>query len=195
MKSQWPLPVAFRHARQHPAIPLREIRDPEPIRCQRTEVATDQVARLRRPWVADRGPLHLAPHRANQAELAHEPLDGATRDRGGTIWSCTVQSQPDLASPVDPVIVRMNCCDLRLQLLVTLFAHGRGSAPVLVVGRRGDLRAQLSELVTDRLDTPSQPTGVAAARDRIDVLHDQRCGRSSSAAKKATRSAESRWHV
>lgn len=50
---------------------------------------------------------------------------------------------------------------------------------------RPALGAQLGELVTDRLDTPSQTFLVLVTDVLVDIPHDQRCGRSSSAAKKA----------
>src|SRR5699024_11751508 len=49
--------------------------------------------------------------------------------------------------------------------------------PILVRARR-DLRARCGQRSTDRLDAELMPV-------LVDVLHDQRCGRSSSAAKKA----------
>ena len=51
--------------------------------------------------------------------------------------------------------------------------------------RHDPRRAQLGELVTDRLDTPSQTFLVLVTDVLVDIPHDQRCGRSSSAAKKA----------
>lgn len=64
---------------------------------------------------------------------------------------------------------------------VTLRSGSRRSSVV----RRVDLGAQLAELDTDRFDTPAQTITVAACGDRVDALQDQRCGRSSLAAKKA----------
>jgi hypothetical protein len=94
-----------------------------------------------------------------------------------------------LPSAVDAVVRRMSRSDLGLQVLVSLLACGRLAAAVFVVGRRGDLDAELCEPGADRLDTPTQtlPVGVLVALTDVlvDVAHDQRCGPSSSAAKKA----------
>lgn len=83
----------------------------------------------------------------------------------------------------------MDLLDHRLQLLVAHLLGARLAASVLVVGRGGDLAAELGERGADRLDTPSQtlPVGVLVLLTDVlvDVAHDQRCGRSSSAAKKA----------
>lgn len=78
----------------------------------------------------------------------------------------------------------MHLGDLGFQLLVAHLTRGRFAVAVLVVGRRGDLAAELGELVADRLDTPSQTLIVAFTDVPVDEPHDQRCGRSSSAAKK-----------
>src|SRR4029077_18864783 len=61
----------------------------------------------------------------------------------------------------------------------------RGPAHMLVVRRRGDFQTVLTQHGADRLDTPRQPTILAVVGVRADELHDQREGRSSSAAKKA----------
>ena len=79
----------------------------------------------------------------------------------------------------------MDLRDLGLELLISPLAGGGPAAPVFVVGRGGDLGAQLRELVADRLDTQTQTIIVALTDMLVDVAHDQRCGRSSSAAKKA----------
>jgi hypothetical protein len=83
----------------------------------------------------------------------------------------------------------MDLSDSGPQLLIPLFSRSRLPTAVFVVGRRGDLASELGERGADRLDTPSQtlPVGilVLATDVFVDVAHDQRCGRSSSAAKKA----------
>lgn len=57
---------------------------------------------------------------------------------------------------------------------------------MFVVGRSGDLRAQLGELGADRLDPLTQTLG-SFTDVGVDELHDQRDGRSSSAANAALR--------
>ena len=78
----------------------------------------------------------------------------------------------------------MDLGDLRLQLFVPHLPLRRLAGAVLVVGRRGDLAAQFGELLADRLDTPAQTFVVAFTDVGVDEPRDQRCGRSSSAAKK-----------
>jgi hypothetical protein len=128
--------------------------------------------------------LTFPAHRAGQAELAHQPLHGAARDRRLPGWPFAVQGQPHLPSSVNTVVRRVNRGDPRLQLLVPHLLLSGLAGAVLVVGRGGDLGAKLRELVADRLDTPSQTIAVADTDVLVDVGHDQRCGRSSSAAKK-----------
>ena len=65
------------------------------------------------------------------------------------------------------------------------FPRVRLPAPRLVLGGWGEFATQLGDLDTDRPDPEIVPVPV-------DELHDQRCGRSSSAAKKTDAASESR---
>jgi hypothetical protein len=58
-----------------------EIRHPEPVWRRRPELAVDVVERAWCRLVADCGAHRLAPDRACQAHLPHQPLDGAAGDR------------------------------------------------------------------------------------------------------------------
>src|SRR5690606_8685707 len=97
--------------------------------------------------------------------------------------------KPYLPGAVDAVVLGVHRTDLRRQFGVADLLLGGSAVAVFVVGRGGDLGAQLGELVTDRLDTPTQtwPVGISVADTDmlVDVAHAQRSGRSSSAAKKA----------
>ena len=79
--------------------------------------------------------------------------------------------------------------DQRPELSVPQLLLGRCAGPVLVVGRGGDRATQLGELRADRLDPPAKtlPIGIGVTVTDVvgDERHDQRSGRSSSAAKKA----------
>ena len=143
--------------------------------------APDQVSGPLSGRVGDRGALDLAPDRAGQPGCAHQPLHRAP----GHLVPSRFNVQPHLPGPVDAVVLGVNAADLsdsnasRRSRVVADRPH------VLVVGRRGDLQTVLAQHGADRLDTPPQPTGLAVVGVLADELHDQREGRSSSAAKKA----------
>ncbi|GHH88849.1 hypothetical protein GCM10017771_35900 [Streptomyces capitiformicae] len=71
-----------------------------------------QVVRPFMPTVADSGADLPAASGALQAQLAHEPGDGAT----GRGYALAVQLPPDLPDPVDAVVVGMDPADVRFQL-------------------------------------------------------------------------------
>jgi hypothetical protein len=151
----------------------------------RGEPAVDQVGRLHRGGVGDGGALDLAPHRAGQSELAHQWFHGVPGDRCRSGRAFPVQRQPHLPGPIDAVVGCMHSGDVELELPITLLACSGWLVEVVVVGRRGNPQAVLGQHSADRLHTPSQATGFGpVALVCVDELHDHRCGRSSSAAKK-----------
>jgi hypothetical protein len=79
----------------------------------------------------------------------------------------------------------VNTLDRGFEAGIADLTPGRCAVDMLVVRRRGNLNAELDEPDADRLDTPSQTAGAAAALMLTDKANDQCCGRSSSAAKKA----------
>src|SRR4051795_5722774 len=89
-----------------------------------------------------------------------------------------VQLRVHLPGAVDAEVVGMHPLDQRRGRRVADRPRRRRPSMVGVVAARGDLRAGLSEDTADRLD----PELVLV---RVDELDDHRCGRSSSAAKKA----------
>ena len=113
----------------------------------------------------------------------HQPLDGAPRHRDAfpvELRATLSGRRTRRSSPRGPGESRSS------STLVALRPGGSaGLSSVLVVRRWGDLQAVLQQHGTDRLDTPAQATGVPVVGVPADELHDQREGRSSSAAKKA----------
>ena len=122
----------------------------------------------------------LAASHAGQPHLAHEPLDGAAGNRD----AFPVERQPDLPRPVDAVVARVHPRDLDPQVGIAQRPSRRRPRHGLVVGRRGDRSAVLSQLLgqhpADRLDTPPQPA-VGAVGVLGDEPHERGCGRSNSA--------------
>lgn len=131
--------------------------------------------------VRDRGPLDLPADRTDQPARAHQPFDGAP----GHGDALTVQRQPDLARPVDAVVRPVHPADVDQQVRVPLRAGAGRLGDVLVVRGRGDRAPVLGQHGADRLDTPAQTLALAVVGVLADELHDQREGRSSSAAKNA----------
>ena len=155
------------------------VRNPGAVGSRWVEVALDQIRRSRRSGVRGGGADAATASGSDQAELVHQPLDGAAGDGD----SFPVERQPGFAGAVDAVVVAVDPADLDLQRLVASFP-GRGRAGAGgVVGRWGDRAAVLGQHGADRLDSPPQPArlmiGVAG-----DELHERVEGRSSSAAKK-----------
>ena len=79
----------------------------------------------------------------------------------------------------------MNIPDLIAEHRFPNLGSGGGAVNVLVVRRGGDLHTVLGEHRADRFDTPPQTTPVTPVGMSTDEVHDQPCGRSNSAAKKA----------
>ncbi|SJN44924.1 hypothetical protein FM104_13695 [Microbacterium esteraromaticum] len=96
----------------------------------------------------------------------------------------TSQPQPELSSAEQPPLLAPRGQDDRLPPLVRHLPRRRLPAPGVVVARWGDLATVLGEHGTDRLDTPPEPT-IGAILVLVDEGDYRRCGRSSSAAKKA----------
>src|SRR6185312_4923711 len=87
------------------------------------------------------------------------------------------QRKPHLARPITTIIFVIGLHDQVSDFLITTRPRRRFPATRLVIGGRGKYVSQLGQLDTYRLD----PEGVFVG---VDELDNQRCGRSSSAAKK-----------
>src|SRR5699024_4035812 len=125
------------------------------------------VARSRGAWA-------LLSADAAQPVGSHQPLHGAARDRD----ALPAQLSVELFRAVDAEVLRVHAADLDQQLLVPDRPFRGWSGLEGVVGARRDLGARCGERAADRLDAE-------LVLVLVDELHDQRCGRSSSAAKKA----------
>ena len=153
-----------------PPRPRRHVGDvghPQPVRRQRRKPATDQVLRPPGCPIGDRGPLHRPAPDTFQTGAAHEPFDGAARDRD----ALAVELQPDLAGPVDTKVRVVDSANLHQQGLIALDTLARELVAPLVIRRWGDLHAMLAEHLPDRLDTPPQPlrvTPVGVLADEVD---------------------------
>jgi hypothetical protein len=101
-----------------PARPGRDVGqvgDPQSIRRRCPELPLHEILRAGVEGLGgDGGALDLAADRAEQAELAHQPFDLATRHQ----VSLTAQLLVDLAHAVDPEVVVEDLLHERLELLV-----------------------------------------------------------------------------
>jgi hypothetical protein len=151
-----------------------EVRHPQLVRPQRGEVSVDQVGGPVGLLVGDGGAARLTSTDAGDAQLAHQPLDRAA----GHLDAFTAQHDPHLPRTEDPVVGLPHPQDLALELLIPQPPLRRRPVPGGVVGGRGDHTAVLCEHAADRLDPEHLPV-------LVDEPHENLCGRSSSAAKKA----------
>ena len=129
--------------------------------------------------------LQAAAAGADQAQLTHQPFDGAAGYRD----ALAVERKPHLSRPIGPEVVLVHPQNVGPQLLVAAFSCagltvGNDAGPGVVVTGWGDRAAVLRQHGADRLDSRPQsaitPVGVAG-----DEPHECVEGRSSSAAKKA----------
>ena len=141
----------------------------------------DEVGRALLSRRAARGARGPGTADAAQAQVCHEAFDGAPGHVTGTVTLGAlraVKHHVHLAGPQHRVVVLVDPGYLRLEGLVAQAPGARRPATAGVVGARGDLDSGASEHLADRLDSELLLLG-------LDVLADQRDGRSSSAAKKA----------
>ena len=122
-------------------------------------MAADQIGGPGGAGIGDRGSTGLAADRPGQAELAHEPLDGAAGHRD----ALPVERQPDLARAVDAVVGGVHPLDMCDEFGIAVLPATRLPRDLLVVGRWGDRHSQPGQLRADRLDTPTQTIGALAA--------------------------------
>ena len=78
------------------------------------ELPVHLIERTRHGFVADRRAHRLAPDYTLQAQVAHQPLDGASRDGE----ALAVHLSPDLAHPVNAEVVSKNTDHLGLQITI-----------------------------------------------------------------------------
>jgi hypothetical protein len=98
-----------------PGRHIGEIGDPQLVGPGGREVTIDQVRGSRGSRIRRGGPAGLATADTLQAQLAHQPLDGAAGHRD----PLTVQLPPHLAGAVDAELLGMDAADLGLELAVT----------------------------------------------------------------------------
>lgn len=159
-----------------------QVHDPELVGPRRGEVPVDQVRGPPGLLVGPGGDRGLTAAHAAQPELAHQSLHGAARDRPAALAGDTVAAQlvPHLAGPVEPaalVPVEEGGLDRLGQRRVVQRSPRRTPLLVRVVAARSDRDALRAQGSTDRLDPE-------AALVLVDVGHDLRIWRSSSAAAK-----------
>jgi hypothetical protein len=111
----------------------------------------------------------VAAYRPDQAELAHQPLDGAP----GDLHALLAQRQPDLPRPVHLLVLLVHADDLLFEFGVAHRPGRRRPALRGIIGGRGELQD-----FTDRLD----PGRIPVCVDEGDYLGGRG---SSSRAKKA----------
>jgi hypothetical protein len=114
-------------AEARPGADVGQVGDPQLVGAGGGELPVDQVGRPLGLRIADGGALGLAADRALEAELAHQPLDGAA----GHLDALALQLPPDLAGAVHLEVLLPHPLDLDLEPLVALPTR-RG--PVLLVG-------------------------------------------------------------
>src|SRR6266511_3233965 len=116
-----------------PGPHVREVREPQAVRCGRREVALDQIRGTGGLVVASGRELRLAPAYTLQACLTHETPGPVTTDPD----ALPVQLAPHLARAVDAVVVLEDPLDLLGEPGIG-DRPGRGrTVPPGVVGRRG----------------------------------------------------------
>ena len=102
----------------HPAavgLDVGQVGDPEPVRPVSHEVSFDQVGRPVASDGADRCSRRLAPQRASQTELAHQPFHGAARH----LDAFAVELGPHLGGAIDAVVLGVDPGDVDLKLVVS----------------------------------------------------------------------------
>jgi hypothetical protein len=146
-----------------------DVGDPQLVWAGRGEGPFNQVQAQVRARSRDRGPRAFRPAQASHPGGAHEPLHRAS----GHLVALPVKLGVNLPGAVDTEVLGMDLLDQRGGDRVGDRPRRGRPGPLRVVGARGDL-----QLLADRLDPVLLPVSV-------DELDNHRCGRSSSAAKKA----------
>src|SRR5664280_301785 len=141
------------------------------------EVALHEVRPAVRAGPGQRRPRAFRAGDAPQASGFHQPLHRASGDRPGVHTAGTAELRVDLADPVHAVVLLVHSADLGRDLLIADRPRRGRPGPRRVVGARGDRDISAEQHRADRLDPERVPV-------LLDVVHDQREGRSSAAAKK-----------
>ncbi len=76
------------------------------------ELPVHLIERARRGFIADRRAHRLAPDYTLQAQVAHQPLNSASRDGE----ALAIHLSPDLAHPVNAEVLRKNADHLGLEV-------------------------------------------------------------------------------
>src|SRR5664280_2694986 len=141
------------------------------------EVALHEVRPAVRAGPGQRRPRAFRAGDAPQASGFHQPLHRAAGDRPGVHTAGTAELRVDLADPTHAVVLLVHLADLGRDLLIADRPRRGRPGPRRVVGARGDRDISAGQHRADRLDPERVPV-------LLDVVHDQREGRSSAAAKK-----------
>src|SRR5699024_4874673 len=144
------------------------------VRVACREAPFDRVRTSIRTAPVDRVARAFGPADPPYPCVAHASLDRAARHRD----ALPPQLRMDLLCPVDAEVRGVDPADIDQSLLVAQCSLRGRAGLARVVRARRDLRTRCGQRPTDRLDAELMLVLVY-------VLHDQRCGRSSSAAKKA----------
>src|SRR5690606_35691558 len=163
-----------------PRPDIREVGNPELIGAEPREVPVDEVSRSGLPRIRINRTLATTANDTGDPQLPHEPFDRAA----GDVVPVAAEAEPELARAEHLPLLLPGGQDDRPPAFVGQ-RTGRRPAPAGGLERRwGDLHVVLGEHGADRLDTPSEPT-IGAVLVLLDERDYRRCGRSSSAAKKA----------
>ena len=101
-------------AEPDPGRDVGEVHDPQLVGPFGGELTLHEVLWPCRPRVRTRGAGSRTADRPGQSLGAHQPFHGAPRHR----HALSVKLAPHLASPIDPVVVRMDPANLLAQLPV-----------------------------------------------------------------------------
>src|SRR5438874_390248 len=128
-----------------------EVRDPPLVGRRRSEVPPQQVRTPGRSRPVRHGGPPPRPPPADPADA--QPAHQAFHRAAGHLAALAVQLLPDLASPVDLVVLVVDLDDQRDQLLIPPGPRRRRATLDLVVRRRRDLHTGLAQHPADRFDT------------------------------------------
>jgi hypothetical protein len=100
---------------EHAPLPrpqIREIADPQSVRCRRGEITLDEIRALLSDRICDRGPPRLpAPLRAPDPRRSHQPRDAVTAD----LLAVAQQRGVHPPHPIALVVLGEDLADLRHQ--------------------------------------------------------------------------------
>jgi hypothetical protein len=114
-----------------PGRHIREVRQPQPVRGRRPELAVHMIQRTGSGLVADRRAHGLAADCSPKADISHQPGDRAA----GDVEAFPPQLPPDLAHAINTEILFKHTPDLDLQIRVAANPAGQPGG----IGAPGDI--------------------------------------------------------